>query len=239
MNRLLIVEDEPDMVTGLKDNFELEGFEVRSASDGVAGLEMARRGNPHVVILDVMLPRMSGLEVCKALRREGCTVPILMLTARGQELDKVVGLEVGADDYVTKPFSVRELIARVHALLRRAQAGAPASRLESYSFGDVRLDFKAYRATRGDQRLDLSPRELDLLRYLIERKGETVSRERLLSEVWGYGGQVNSRTVDAHITKVRAKIGDNKAQPRLIVTVHGVGYRFVEPPASGGDPPQS
>jgi two-component system alkaline phosphatase synthesis response regulator PhoP len=228
MNRLLIIEDEPDMVAGLKDNFELEGFEVRAAGDGVSGLEMARTANPDVVILDVMLPKMSGLEVCKALRRERRDVPILMLTARGQEMDKVVGLEVGADDYVTKPFSVRELIARVHALLRRAQ-GTPAPRLDSYTFGNVRLDFKAYRATRGDKRLDLSPREFDLLRYLIERKGETVSRERLLSEVWGYDSHVNSRTVDAHITKVRAKIGDNKAQPRYIVTVHGVGYRFVEP----------
>jgi DNA-binding response OmpR family regulator len=227
MNRLLIVEDEPDMVMGLKDNFEIEGFEVRSASDGASGLEIARAENPDIVILDVMLPRMSGLEVCKALRRERRDVPILMLTARGLEVDKVVGLEVGADDYVTKPFSVRELIARVHALLRRAQ-GTSLPRLDSYTFGNVRLDFRSYRAARGDKPLDLSPREFDLLRYLIERKGETVSREHLLSEVWGYDSHVNSRTVDAHITKVRAKLGDNGSQSRFIVTVHGVGYRFVE-----------
>jgi DNA-binding response OmpR family regulator len=228
VNRLLIIEDEPDMVTGLKDTFELDGFEVRSASDGVSGLEMARTISPDVVILDVMLPRMSGIEVCKTLRQERRDVPILMLTARGQEVDKIIGLEMGADDYVTKPFSLRELIARVHALLRRAQGVSPP-RLDSYSFANVRLDFKAYRATRGKQRLDLSPREFDLLRYLIEHKGETVARERLLNDVWGYDGQVNSRTVDAHITKLRAKIGDNRAQPRFIITVHGVGYRFVEP----------
>jgi DNA-binding response OmpR family regulator len=228
MSRMLIIEDEPDMVTGLRDSFELEGFEVRSAGDGITGLELARTTNPDVVILDVMLPRMSGIEVCKALRQERREVPILMLTARGQEVDKIIGLEMGADDYVTKPFSLRELIARVHALLRRAQ-GAPPVRLESYTFGSVRLDFKAYRATRGKHRLDLSPREFDLLRYLIEHKGETVAREKLLNDVWGYDGHVNSRTVDAHITKLRAKIGDNGAQPRFIITVHGVGYRFVEP----------
>jgi two-component system alkaline phosphatase synthesis response regulator PhoP len=230
MPRLLIVEDEPNMVMGLRDNFELEGFEVESAADGVAGLDAARRGRADLVILDVMLPRMSGLEVCKTLRREGSGVPLLMLTARGQEVDKVVGLEVGADDYVTKPFSLRELIARVHALLRRAQTNQTSRpRLEQYAFADVRLDFKTYRATRGSKRLDLSPRELELLRYLVERRGETVTRERLLSDVWGYGDQVSSRTVDAHITKVRAKIGDTRAQPRYILTVHGIGYRFVEP----------
>jgi DNA-binding response OmpR family regulator len=228
MNRLLIIEDEPDMVTGLKDSFELEGFEVRSASDGVSGLEMARTIGPDVVILDVMLPRMSGIEVCKALRQERRDMPILMLTARGQEVDKIIGLEMGADDYVTKPFSLRELMARVHALLRRAQ-GVPPQHLDSYAFANVRLDFKAYRATRGKHRLDLSPREFDLLRYLIEHKGETVARERLLNDVWGYVGHVNSRTVDAHITKLRAKIGDNGTQPRFIITVHGLGYRFVEP----------
>jgi two-component system alkaline phosphatase synthesis response regulator PhoP len=228
MQRLLIVEDEPDMVTGLKDNFELEGYEVRSAADGAAGLAMARDTRPDLVILDVMLPRMSGLEVCKALRRERRDVPILMLSARGQEVDKVVGLEVGADDYVTKPFSVRELVARVQALLRRAQGPASRPCLESYSFANVRLDFKAYRATRSERRLELSPREFELLRYLIEHRGETVTRERLLIEVWGYDGEVTSRTVDAHITKVRGKIGDNRDKPRFILTVHGVGYRFVE-----------
>ena len=228
MSRLLIIEDRPDMVTGLKDNFELEGFEVHAAGDGVSGLDLARTMNPDVIILDVMLPRMNGIEVCRTLRRERFDVPILMLTARGQEMDKIVGLEVGADDYVTKPFSVRELIARVHALLRRSQGTIPA-RLDGYDFTDVHLDFKSYRATKDGVALEMSPREFDLLRYLIERKGETVSRQRLLNDVWGYEGHAKSRTVDAHITKLRAKIGDNGAQPRYIITVHGVGYRFVEP----------
>jgi two-component system alkaline phosphatase synthesis response regulator PhoP len=227
MSKILIVEDEPDMVLGLKDNFEFEGYEVLTASDGQAGLERARSQKPDLVVLDIMLPRLSGLEVCKTLRGEGFEGPIIMLTARGQEIDKVVGLELGADDYVTKPFSIRELLARVRAILRRTEG--KKKRLRRYRFSDLELDFEAYRATKGGQPLDLSPREFELLRYLIERKGETVSRDRLLEDVWGYESYPSTRTVDTHIAKLRAKIGDSGSEPRWILTIHGVGYKFVDP----------
>jgi two-component system alkaline phosphatase synthesis response regulator PhoP len=227
MGKILIVEDEPDMVLGLKDNFEFEGYEVVTASDGVAGLERARALKPDLVILDIMLPKLSGLEVCKTLRSEGFQTPIIMLTARGQEIDKVVGLELGADDYVTKPFSIRELLARVRAILRRTDGAK--KRLQKYRFSDVELDFEAYRAKKGGAPLELSPREFELLRYLIERKGETVSRDKLLEDVWGYESYPSTRTVDTHIAKLRAKIGDSGSDPRYILTIHGVGYKFVDP----------
>jgi two-component system alkaline phosphatase synthesis response regulator PhoP len=215
------------MVLGLKDNFEFEGYEVLTAADGAAGLERARTHKPDLVILDIMLPRYSGLEVCKTLRGEGFTAPIIMLTARGQEIDKVVGLELGADDYVTKPFSIRELLARVRAILRRSEGGK--KRLSRYRFSDVELDFEIYQAKKGGEALDLSPREFELLRYLIERKGDTVSRDRLLEDVWGYESYPSTRTVDTHIAKLRAKIGDSGSEPRFILTIHGVGYKFVDP----------
>jgi two-component system alkaline phosphatase synthesis response regulator PhoP len=226
-HRILIVEDEPEMVLGLKDNFEFEGYEVLTASDGVTGLARAREKKPELVILDIMLPKLSGLEVCKTLRGEGFDAPIIMLTARGQEIDKVVGLELGADDYVTKPFSIRELLARVRAILRRTDGSK--RRLSHYSFSDLELDFETYQAKKGGGPLDLSPREFELLRYLIERKGETVSREKLLQDVWGYESYPSTRTVDTHIAKLRAKIGDSGSEPRFILTIHGVGYKFVDP----------
>ena len=227
MAKILIVEDEPDMVLGLKDNFEFEGYEVITASDGAVGLEKARTLKPDLVILDIMLPVLSGLEVCKTLRGEGFEKPIVMLTARGQEIDKVVGLELGADDYVTKPFSIRELLARVKAILRRTEGGK--KRLSRYRFSDIELDFEIYRAKKGEEPLDLSPREFELLRYLIERKGETVSRDQLLEDVWGYESYPSTRTVDTHIAKLRAKIGDSGSEPRFIMTIHGTGYKFVDP----------
>jgi two-component system alkaline phosphatase synthesis response regulator PhoP len=216
------------MVLGLKDNFEFEGYEVLTAADGAAGLERARTERPDLVILDIMLPKLSGLEVCKTLRAEGFQAPIIMLTARGQEIDKVVGLELGADDYVTKPFSIRELLARVRAILRRTEGGK--KRLQRYRFADVELDFEHYRGTKGEHALEMSPREFELLRYLIERKGESVSREQLLEDVWGYENYPSTRTVDTHIAKLRAKIGDSGSEPRHILTIHGVGYKFVDPP---------
>jgi len=227
MAKILIVEDEPDMVLGLKDNFEFEGYEVLTASDGQTGLERARTQKPDLLVLDIMLPKLSGLEVCKTLRGEGFEAPIVMLTARGQEIDKVVGLELGADDYVTKPFSIRELLARVRAILRRSEG--KKKRLSRYQFSDVELDFEAYRAKKAGEPLELSPREFELLRYLIERKGETVSRDRLLEDVWGYESYPSTRTVDTHIAKLRAKIGDSGSEPRWILTIHGVGYKFVDP----------
>ena len=227
MTKILIIEDEPDMVLGLKDNFEFEGYEVTTASDGETGLERARSQKPDLVILDIMMPKLSGLEVCKTLRGEGFSAPILMLTARGQEIDKVVGLELGADDYVTKPFSIRELLARVRALLRRSEGKHP--KLARYRFADIDLDFEHYKATKGGETIEMSPRELELLRYLIERKGETVTRDQLLEEVWGYENSPTTRTVDTHIAKLRAKIGDSGSEPKWILTIHGMGYKFVEP----------
>ena len=226
-SKILIVEDEPDMVLGLKDNFEFEGYEVVTATDGQAGLERARALKPDLIVLDVMLPKLSGLEVCKTLRGEGYEGPILMLTARGQEIDKVVGLELGADDYVTKPFSIRELLARVRAVLRRTEG--KTKRLARYAFADIELDFEAYKATKGGEALDLSPREFELLRYLIERKGETVTRDQLLEDVWGYESYPSTRTVDTHIAKLRGKIGDSGSEPRWILTIHGMGYKFIDP----------
>ncbi|MFI5184649.1 MAG: response regulator transcription factor [Vicinamibacteria bacterium] len=227
MSKILIIEDEPDMVLGLKDNFEFEGYEVVTASDGASGLERARSLKPDLLILDIMLPKLSGLEVCKTLRSEGFETPIIMLTARGQEIDKVVGLELGADDYVTKPFSIREVLARVRAILRRTDGSR--KRLARYRFADVELDFETYAATKGGVLLELSPREFDLLRYLIERKGETVTRDRLLEDVWGYESYPSTRTVDTHIAKLRAKIGDSGTEPKFILTIHGAGYKFVDP----------
>jgi two-component system alkaline phosphatase synthesis response regulator PhoP len=226
VSKILIIEDEPDMVLGLKDNFEFEGYEVLTAADGAAGLERARTQKPDLVILDIMMPKLSGLEVCKTLRAEGFAAPIIMLTARGQEIDKVVGLELGADDYVTKPFSIRELLARVRAILRRTDG--TKKRLSRYRFADVELDFETYRAKKAGEPLDMSPREFELLRYLIERKGETVSRDRLLEDVWGYESYPSTRTVDTHIAKLRAKIGDSGSEPRHILTIHGMGYKFVD-----------
>jgi DNA-binding response OmpR family regulator len=224
--KVLLVEDEPDMLLGLKDNFEFEGYEVITAADGAQALERARAHKPDLVILDIMLPKLSGLEVCKTLRGEGFERPIIMLTARGQEVDKVVGLELGADDYVTKPFSIRELLARVRAILRRADGGK--RRLARYRFADVELDFEVYRATRAGETLEMSPREFELLRYLIERKGETVTRDQLLEDVWGYDNYPSTRTVDTHIAKLRAKVGDSGSEPRFILTMHGMGYKFVD-----------
>jgi two-component system alkaline phosphatase synthesis response regulator PhoP len=226
-SRILVIEDEPDMVLGLKDNFEFEGYEVVTAADGATGLDRARALKPDLLILDIMLPKLSGLEVCKTLRGEGFEAPIIMLTARGQEIDKVVGLELGADDYVTKPFSIRELLARVRAILRRTEG--TKKRLARYRFADLELDFESYKARRGGQALELSPREFELLRYLIERKGETVTRDQLLEDVWGYESYPSTRTVDTHIAKLRAKIGDSGSEPRYILTMHGVGYKFIDP----------
>jgi DNA-binding response OmpR family regulator len=227
MNTILVVEDDPAMTVALRDGFEFEKYAVDMATDGEEGLRLALRGHYDVIILDVMLPKRSGLDVCRDLREKGNNTPVIMLTARGQEIDKVVGLELGADDYVTKPFSIRELLARVRAILRRSEG--KKKRLSRYQFSDVELDFEAYRAKKAGEPLELSPREFELLRYLIERKGETVSRDRLLEDVWGYESYPSTRTVDTHIAKLRAKIGDSGSEPRWILTIHGVGYKFVDP----------
>lgn len=223
--KILIVEDEPEMVVGLRDNFTFEGYQVLVANDGEAAIEAALKNKPDLVVLDVMLPRLNGLDVCRRLRRQGFSAPILMLTARGQEIDKVVGLEVGADDYITKPFSIRELIARIRAHLRRAANIIGA--INSYAFADVEIDFRKYQATKAGRKLLLSAREFELLHYLIVHKGETVSRDQLLNHVWGYDSFSNTRTVDNHIAKLRQKLEDDSSDPKFILTVHGVGYRFA------------
>jgi two-component system alkaline phosphatase synthesis response regulator PhoP len=224
--RILIVEDEPAMVAGLRDNFEYEGYDVISAGDGAAGLERALTDDPDLVVLDVMMPRMSGLEVCKQVKARKPSMPIIMLTARGQEIDKVVGLELGADDYVTKPFSIRELMARIKAVLRRASP--PVSAPESYRFGDVEVNLRGNEVRRGGQPIELSSKEFSLLAYFIAHPGETLSRDRLLDSVWGYQNYPNTRTVDTHIVHLRQKLEPNPEEPRYIVTVHGSGYKFVE-----------
>ena len=225
MPKILIVEDEPNMVSGLRDNFEFEGYEVITAGDGVAGLQRALSDSPDLVLLDVMMPRMSGLDVCKQLKAKRPSVPIIMLTARGQELDKVVGLELGADDYVTKPFSIRELLARVKAVMRRAQP-VPKEK-ERYSFADVEVNLRNCQVSRAGRSLEFSSKEFDLLKYFVCHPGETLSRDRLLEEVWGYDKFPTTRTVDAHIVRLRQKLEPQPEEPRFILTVHGTGYKFV------------
>jgi two-component system alkaline phosphatase synthesis response regulator PhoP len=213
------------MVLGLRDNFEFEGYDVLVARDGSEGLKRAMSDSPDVILLDIMLPRMSGLDVCRQLRSNGVEAPIIMLTARGQEIDKVIGLEMGADDYVTKPFSIKELLARVRAHLRRARK--QVADIESYIFGDVNLNFKKYQATRGEQDIELSPREFELLKYFIQHRGETITRDQLLDDVWGYDNYPFTRTVDNHIAKLRQKVEPVPAEPKYIITVHRVGYKFL------------
>jgi DNA-binding response OmpR family regulator len=223
--RILIVEDEPAMVAGLRDNFEYEGYEVISAADGAEGLERALADNPDLVVLDVMMPRMSGLDVCKQLKASKPSLPIIMLTARGQEIDKVVGLELGADDYVTKPFSIRELMARVKAVLRRVSPQATAP--EVYRFSDVEVNVRSNQVLRAGSPIDLSAKEFALLAYFVAHPAETLSRDRLLDAVWGYENYPNTRTVDTHIVHLRQKLEPNPEEPRFILTVHGSGYKFV------------
>lgn len=222
--RILIVEDEPAMVEGLRDNFEYEGYEVISAGDGVTGLERALADKPELVVLDVMMPRMSGLDVCKQLKTKRPGLPIIMLTARGQEIDKVVGLELGADDYVTKPFSIRELMARVKAVLRRA---SPQPMSDVYCFSDIEVNVRSNEVLRDGQPVELSAKEFALLAYFVAHPAETLSRDRLLDAVWGYENYPNTRTVDTHIVHLRQKLEANPEEPRFILTVHGSGYKFV------------
>lgn len=223
--KILVVEDEPMMVAGLRDNFEFEGYEVITANDGIEGLQRALDESPDLVVLDVMMPRMSGLEVCRQLRAKRASIPIIMLTARGQEVDKVVGLELGADDYVTKPFSIRELLARVKAILRRTTV--VPRHLDQHSFGDIEVDLRRCRVLRSGKTLDVSSKEFELLKYFICHPGETLSRDRLLEEVWGYDNFPTTRTVDTHLVRLRQKLEPDPEQPQYFLTVHGTGYRFV------------
>jgi DNA-binding response OmpR family regulator len=224
MTKILIVEDDPAMSVALRDGFDFEKYTVEMASDGEEGLRLASAGDHDLIVLDVMLPKKSGLDVCKELRRNGKQTPIIMLTARGQEIDKIVGLKLGADDYVTKPFSFMELLARVEAVLRRmSRKGAG----EEFAFGQIRLDFRTYQASKTGLPLELTPREFRILRYFIDHTDEVVSREALLNHVWGYDSSAFTRTVDTHMARLRQKIEDVPGEPRHLITVHRVGYKFV------------
>jgi DNA-binding response OmpR family regulator len=225
MPRVLIVEDDDAMATALRDGFQYEGFTVILARDGADGSKAAAEEKPDVIILDVMLPKMNGLDVCRQLRKEGNSVPIIMLTARGQEIDKVLGLKLGADDYVTKPFGFLELMARVEAVLRRGPGHATG--LNSYQFGDVEVDFKKGEARKNGKPMELSARELRLLEYFVEHRGEVVTREAVLDAVWGYDSAPLTRTVDMHVAKLRKKIEDPSTEPRFLITIHRMGYKFT------------
>ena len=221
--RILIVEDEPGMAMGLEDNLRSQGYETLIARDGEAGLEMALRERPDLIVLDIMLPRKDGFEVCRELRSRNVSVPILMLTARGQEADKVRGLDLGADDYITKPFSVKEFLARVRASLRRWEE---RKQIETVRFGGVCIDFVRHLATKRGVEIELSHREFELLRFLVEHEGEVLSRDRILDEVWGPDALPTPRTVDVRVANLRAKLEDRPDHPEHILTVHRVGYRF-------------
>jgi two-component system alkaline phosphatase synthesis response regulator PhoP len=224
--RILLVEDEPGLVLTLTDRLSSEDYEVETASDGEAGLERALSAEHDLIILDVMLPRKNGLDVCRDLRQKNIQTPILMLTARGQVTDKVVGLKLGADDYVTKPFELIELLARIEALLRRAPA-ASVTAPDTYHFGPVRIDFRRAEVDREGQQVDLSSLEFKLLHYLIEHRGSVISRDTLLDEVWGYDAMPSTRTVDVHVAWLRQKLEPNPRHPQFILTVHGLGYKFA------------
>ena len=222
---ILIIEDDPVMLRALKDNFEFEGYRVQTAMDGDAGLKLALAGQPALIVLDVMLPKVNGYELCRFLREEKLEMPIIMLTAKGQESDVILGLKLGADDYVTKPFSIKELLARVEAFLRRRRQ-RPG---EVITFGDCRLDTSARHLTRAGAELPLSPKEFDLLAYLAANAGRALSRDRIMTSVWGYESRVTPRSIDRFINALRQKIETDPAQPRILKTVREFGYKFELP----------
>ena len=225
MTTVLVIEDDPAILRGLSDNLRYEGYQVLQAPDAETGRQLHLTGKPDLIVLDLMLPRTSGLDFCRRLRASADHTPILIVTARSEEADRVLGLDVGADDYVTKPFSVRELMARVRALLRRTQE---ASRLPTrLTFDDVELDFRSYTARRQGHPVEMTRKEFATLRLLAARAGSVVTRDELLNEVWGYESSPVSRTVDNHIASLRAKLEAVPSRPRRIQTVHGVGYKFV------------
>jgi len=229
MTLVLAIEDDPAILRGLSDNLRFEGYEVITASDGETGYQLQRERRPDLIVLDLMLPRMSGLEFCRKLRAEKIQTPILMLTARSEEPDRVLGLDLGADDYVTKPFSVRELMARVRALLRRSQPGPDGALVlpDDLRFGNTEIDFRSYEARRNGEPVEMTRKEFAMLRFLASRAGQVVTRDDLLNEVWGYESYPSSRTVDNHVAGLRAKLERDASQPEHIRTVHGVGYKFV------------
>jgi two-component system alkaline phosphatase synthesis response regulator PhoP len=225
--RILLIEDEPGLQVTLSDRLRSEGYEVETASDGETGYERATGGTFDLIILDIMLPGKNGFDVCRDLRQDGMTQPILMLTARDQVADKVVGLKLGGDDYLTKPFENLELLARVEALLRRSATSGTTHSVESYEFGDVVVDFRKSEVTLNGMLMDLSAREFQLLRYFIENRDSVLSRDELLNNVWGYDVMPSTRTVDVHVARLRQKVESNPKYPAHIRTVHGMGYKFI------------
>jgi DNA-binding response OmpR family regulator len=225
MVKVLIVEDDPAILRGLAESLSFEGYEVFTAGDGKAGYEACQAHKPDLILLDLMLPRITGLDLCRRLRKEGIDSAIVMLTARGEEADRIMGLDLGADDYVTKPFSLPELMARLRALMRRTQP-QPGS-IDVLRFGDAEVDFRKYEARRKGQPIQMTRREFEVLRFLAGRCGEVVTREQLLNEVWGYDSYPNSRTVDNHIATLRSKLERDPSKPVHIRTVVGIGYKFV------------
>ena len=226
MKRILIIEDDPAILKGLEASLHDEHYDVVSASDGEKGYQMAKRENIDLIILDVMLPNKNGQDVCRDLRRDGINTPILMLTSKKQEMDKVLGLELGADDYVTKPFSIRELHARIKALLRRK--AELKKDIDECSFGDVYVDFKKQEATKKSKPLKLSAKEFEILKYFVLHEGEVVTRDMLLDDVWGYETFPTTRTVDNYVLTLRKKIEANPTKPKHLLTVHTAGYKFVK-----------
>ena len=228
--KILIVEDDPAILTGLIDLLTSEGFEVRSSTDGRDALKLYQEEKPDLILLDIMIPEKSGYDVCKEIRKQDPLTPILMLTAKGQEVDKVVGLEIGADDYIVKPFSVKELLARIRAVLRRANAKPYKKDDSPIDFGDIHIDPKTLEGRKGKNKFSVSLKEVQLLRIFMQHDGEVIDRFTLLNEVWGLKYEGTTRTLDQHIVKLRQKIEDNPSQPKYINTVHGIGYRFLSKP---------
>ena len=227
MKRVFLVEDEPGLVLTLTDRLRSEGYHVEHSPDGTSALERAASESFDVILLDVMLPGMSGFDVIRDLRNRGVMTPVIMLTARGQVADKVVGLKLGADDYLAKPFDMMELVARIEAQIRRASAAAQTPTPQQYAFGPIAVDFRKAEVRRDGVELEFSAREFQLLRYFIEHRGATLSRDELLNEVWGYNAMPSTRTVDVHVAWLRQKIEPNPRHPQFVLTVHGLGYKFV------------
>ena len=230
MPKILIVEDDDAIVLGLENVLRDEGYETRSARSGSEGYQLAKEIDPDLMILDLMLPGMSGFEICKRIRDEGMKTPVIMLTAKAEENDKVFGLELGADDYVTKPFSVRELLARVKAHLRRGEFATPAGEAalpDEFTFGEVVVNLKRHEVIKAGERQDLTNREFLMLEYFIRHRGELVTRDRLLDDIWGYEVYPTTRTIDTHVRRLRKHLEPDPDNPRYIKTVHGAGYIFA------------
>lgn len=224
MLKILIVEDQIDLANGLEVNLKKEGYKVLKTGTGEEAIQMAIRDLPDLIILDIMLPGISGLDVCRELRQKSIKIPIIMLTAKSEEVDRVIGLELGADDYVTKPFSLRELLARIRVCLRRQPQQTDIPR---YRFGSVEIDFEKYRVTVRNKPVEMTQKEVELIRYMIRNRDTVLSRDRLLDEVWGYDSYPTTRTVDTHILKLRKKLEEDPANPKYILSVYGGGYKFI------------